>query len=59
MTPQQAAIGKRIGRSIFSVLIGASIEYFTGSPYALILIPILQGLGKWLREEKESKNVPF
>lgn len=59
MTTQQAAVGKRIGRSIFVVLVGAGIQYFTGTPYALIIIPILQGLGKWLREEKEMSMIPF
>lgn len=59
MTTAQTAVAKRIGRSIFSVLVGAGIQYFTGSPYALIIIPILQGLGKWLREEKETKLIPF
>lgn len=59
MTTAQAAVAKRIGRSIFAVLIGAGIELATGSPYALVIIPVLQGIGKWLREEKELKLIPF
>ena len=59
MTTSQAAVAKRIGRSIFAVLIGAGIEYFTGTSYAYLVIPILQGLGKWLREDKELKLIPF
>ena len=59
MSTAQAAIYKRIGRSIFSVLVAAGIQYFTGSPYSLIVIPILQGIGKWLREEKQTKLIPF
>ena len=59
MTTAQAAVAKRVGRSIFAVLIGAGIELLSGSPYALVIIPILQGLGKWLREEKEYSLIPF
>ena len=59
MTTQQAAILKRVGRSFVAIIIGAAAEYFVNSPYALVVIPILQGLGKWLREEKELKLIPF
>lgn len=59
MTTASAAILKRIGRSIFSVLLGAGIQWATGTPYALVAIPILQGLGKWLRETQDAVMVPF
>lgn len=59
MTTAQASIWKRVGRSIVVVLIGAGVEFATGTPYALVIIPILQGLGKWIRETTDTTMIPF
>lgn len=39
----------RVGRAGLSILAAGAVQYATNSPYALILVPVLQGLGKYLR----------
>lgn len=50
---------KRIGRACVVVAIEELTRSFTGSPYAIVLIPILQGIGKYLREVKGAKYIPI
>ena len=50
---------KRIGRACVVVGIEEAVRAFTGSPYTIVLIPILQGIGKYLREVQGAKNVPI
>jgi len=59
MNPKAKSVWKRIGRAIFVVGIEEAIRALTGSPYAITIIPILQGLGKFLREKKGAENIPF
>lgn len=48
----------RVGRVVLSVVAAGVVQYATSSEYAAVLVPMLSGLGKWLRE-KGVQNVPF
>ncbi len=50
---------KRIGRATVSILLAGIPTYFSGNPMYLALAPVIQGVGKWLREKLGLKNVPF
>jgi hypothetical protein len=50
---------KRIGRSIVAVVIEEIIKYVTASPYSIIAIPIIQGVGKFLRAKFKWTWLPF
>ncbi len=59
MNHKAKSVFKRIGRAIVAVLIEEVIRHITGSPLAITIIPVLQGLGKFLREKKGAENIPF
>ena len=59
MNPKTKSVFKRIGRAIVAVVIEELVRLITGSPYAIAIIPALQGLGKYLREKKGAGNIPF
>jgi hypothetical protein len=48
----------RAGRAVISVVAGGVAVAVSGTPYALVLTPVLSALGKWMRE-RGFNNVPF
>ena len=59
MNPKFLSVLKRFGRIAVVAVIEEGVRYVTGSPYAIILIPTLSAIGKWLREAKGAENIPF
>lgn len=49
---------KRASRSALAVIVAAGTAYYQNSPYWLILGPVLEALGKTLREAG-VESVPF
>lgn len=47
----------RAGRAVISIGAAGVVQYATGSPYALLVAPLLSALGKWMRE-RGFNNVP-
>ena len=50
---------KRIGRATVSVILAGIPAYFSGNPMYLALAPVIQGIGKWLREKLNLTHVPI
>ena len=50
---------KRVGRSIFALIIEELIRIFTKTPATLAVIPALAGAGKLLRSKLGMKYIPF
>ena len=50
---------KRVGRSIFALILEELIRIFTKTPATLALIPGLAGFGKYLRSKFGLKYIPF
>lgn len=48
----------RAGRVTLSIVAAGVAQYVSGSPYALVLVPLLSAAGKWMRE-RGFQNVPF
>lgn len=48
----------RAGRALLSIAAAGAAQYVTQSPYALLLAPLMQALGKWMRE-RGFQNVPL
>lgn len=40
----------RAGRVLLSVAVAGAVQVVSGSPYALVLAPVLSAVGKWMRE---------
>ena len=57
-TAEKDAI-KRVGRSIIAVVASEGLKLLTHSPAAIITIPIIQGLGKFLRAKLKWSWIPF
>jgi len=49
----------RFGRSAVSVVVAGAAATYGDSSYWLLLSPLLQAFGKFLREQWGVKNVPF
>jgi len=50
---------KRFGRTLVGVLIAGVPAYFANDPKYLLLAPVINAIGKWLRSTLGLKNVPF
>ena len=50
---------KRFTRAMVCSIIGAVVTLQTDNPTFLILIPLLQAVGKYLRIKWGVKNIPF
>ena len=50
---------KRVGRAIVSIGLAGIPAYFQNDPKYLLIAPIIQGIGKWLRVTLNLKNIPF
>jgi len=59
MGTEEKAAAKRIGRGVVAVVVEEITRVATGSPYAIAIIPILSGLGKWLRAKFNWSWLPF
>ncbi len=49
---------KRFGRASVSILLAGIPAYYQNDPRYLLLAPILQAVGKWLRVVLNLKNIP-
>lgn len=59
MDPKFLSVLKRFGRIALVAVVEEVVRQATGSPYAIILIPTLSAIGKWLREAKGMNGIPF
>jgi len=50
---------KRFGRAVVSILIGGTAAYVAQDTKLLILAPIVQAVGKWLRDKLGLRFIPF
>lgn len=50
---------KRFGRALASILIGGGAAYVAKDPKLIILAPVVQAIGKWLRDKLGLKYIPF
>jgi len=50
---------KRFGRATVSIILAGIPAYFGKDPKYLALAPLLQAIGKWLRDKIGLKYVPF
>jgi len=50
---------KRFGRVMVSVILAGIPAYFAKDPKYILLAPIINAVGKWLRTQFGLKNVPF
>ena len=50
---------KRLGRAAFSIILAGIPAYFQNEPKYIALAPVLQAVGKWLREGLGLKYIPF
>lgn len=57
-TAETAAL-KRLGRGIFGVIISGVIWFITNNPASMVIAPIANALGKFLRAKFRIPNVPF
>lgn len=48
----------RAGRASLSIAVAGVVHYVSGSEYAIVVAPLLQLVGKWMRE-RGFQNVPF
>lgn len=56
---EEKATIKRIGRSTAGIIIAEGVKYATASPYSIFLIPLIAGLGKFLRAKFGWSWLPF
>jgi len=50
---------KRFGRASVSIILAGIPVYFSKDPKYIVLAPVIQAVGKWLREQIGLKFVPF
>lgn len=50
---------KRFGRVALGVALAGIPAYFADEPRYLLLAPIINAVGKWLRAKFALKNIPF
>ena len=50
---------KRLGRGIFGLVISGLIWFISNNPASLALAPIVNMIGKYIREKLAVPNVPF
>jgi len=59
MGKDESAALKRLGRGIFSLVISGATAFLTGKPYLIAATPIINALGKWLRQKFNLTTIPF
>lgn len=57
-TPEKRAL-KRLGRGIVALLISSLIAFFAEDPKYLVLMPIINAAGKYLRDRVGLTITPF
>jgi len=57
-TAEKAAL-RRIGRSIVDVGIASGIAYTSETSWGVVALPIIAGIGKWLRSRFNLSWLPF
>ena len=57
-TAEKAAL-KRLGRGIFGLIISGVAWFITNNPASMVISPIINALGKFLRAKFRIPNVPF
>jgi len=50
---------KRFGRALVSIGIAGGIAYLQNDPKMLVFAPVLQAIGKWLREKYGLNYIPI
>lgn len=50
---------KRLGRAALSLLLAGAVVYCKKDPKYIVLAPVIQALGKWLRENIKGTPIPF
>ena len=50
---------KRFGRALLSIGITGGAAYVAQDPKLVLFAPVLQGVGKWLRDKLHLKYIPF
>ena len=50
---------KRFGRCVVGVILAGVPAYFAKDPKYILLAPLINALGKWLRAQFGLKNIPF
>ena len=50
---------KRFGRVALGVVLAGIPAYFAKDPRYILLAPIINAVGKWLRVQFSLRNIPF
>lgn len=50
---------KRFGRVALGIVLAGIPAYFADEPRYLLLAPLINAAGKWLRTQFGLKNIPF
>jgi len=50
---------KRCGRGLVGIVVAGIPAYFANDPKYLLLAPVINAAGKWLRSAVGLKNIPF
>lgn len=50
---------KRFGRALTSIIIGGAAVYAAQDPKLIVLAPVVQAIGKWLRDKLGLRYIPF
>ncbi|KKL79894.1 hypothetical protein LCGC14_2010240 [marine sediment metagenome] len=50
---------KRLGRGIFGLILSGLSWFITQNPASLVIAPVINALGKFLRAKFNIPNVPF
>ena len=50
---------KRFGRTLVGIIIAGVPAFFAKDPKYILLAPVINAIGKWLRAAFGLKNVPF
>jgi len=53
------SILKRFGRGSLAVVLAGIPAYFSNDPKYILLAPVINAAGKWLRSAFGLKNIPF
>jgi len=50
---------KRFGRVAVGIILAGIPAYFAKDPRYILLTPVINAVGKWLRAQFGIKNIPF
>jgi hypothetical protein len=59
MTKILSSVLQRIGRATVSIALAGIVAMYQHNPVYIVLAPVIQGLGKFLRYKWGVKSVPF